>query len=169
MEKSGNDTVIHFWYIIIGMAKTRKVQRGGQVEGLKFSGKLNVTLANTVARGQIVNQSLTIEKPLVKWPVEADTYYTLICVDPDATAKSWLHWLVINCDGSTPESGSEIVKWAPPTPPSGTHTYYFCLFSHAYKLVIDAPKQRGYFKIDEFARDNGLYKRRISSIKVSSK
>jgi phosphatidylethanolamine-binding protein (PEBP) family uncharacterized protein len=149
------------------MSKTRKRQRGGQIEGIKFSGKLNVTLGSIQAEGQNVNQQKTIEKPLVKWLKQDDIYYTIICVDPDAAAKSWLHWLVINCELGTSESGTELVKWAPPTPPSGTHTYYFCLFSHAYRISPDKPSQRGYFDIAEFGKFNGLKPLRVATIRVS--
>jgi phosphatidylethanolamine-binding protein (PEBP) family uncharacterized protein len=152
-----------------GWLKTRKVQRGGRVGGLRFPSRLSVSFGDVQALGQLIVQSKTIKAPAVKWPTEVDRYYTLICIDPDAKASAWLHWLVINCDGGGPETGTELVKWAPPTPPSGTHTYYFCLFSHSYKVPPEVvPAQRGYFKIDEFAKQNGLHALRISNIKVSS-
>jgi phosphatidylethanolamine-binding protein (PEBP) family uncharacterized protein len=146
--------------------KTRR-QRGGNIDKLRFSKNLNVTISNTKATGQLVNQQKTLGVPDVKWATEEGKLYTLICVDPDATAKSWLHWLVVNCD-TGPESGTTLIKWAPPTPPSGTHRYYFCLFSHAYKILPDAPSQRGYFDVNAFVAKNGLVPERVASILVRS-
>uniref|UniRef100_A0A6C0JVS3 Phosphatidylethanolamine-binding protein n=1 Tax=viral metagenome TaxID=1070528 RepID=A0A6C0JVS3_9ZZZZ len=141
----------------------------GRTRKMRGGSRLNVTFGQIKATGQLVNKRATIEKPIVKWATEPDTYYTIICIDPDAVAKSWLHWMVVNCEGGNPDSGSELVKWAPPTPPSGTHNYIFYLFSHTYKIAVDPPEQRGYFKIDEFVKNNGLYKKKVTSIKVSSK
>ena len=150
------------------MRRSTRKQRGGNIDKLRFSKNLNVTISNTKAAGQLVNQQKTVESPLVKWATEEGKLYTLICVDPDATAKSWLHWLVVNCDATGPESGTTLVKWAPPTPPSGTHRYYFCLFSHAYKISPDVPSQRGYFNMSEFAAKNGLVPERLASLRVKS-
>jgi phosphatidylethanolamine-binding protein (PEBP) family uncharacterized protein len=147
------------------MGRTRR-QRGGNIDGLRFSKNLNVTISNIKAAGQLVNQKKTAEAPLVKWPTEEGKLYTLICVDPDAVAKSWLHWLVVNCEATT-ESGTELVKWSPPTPPSGTHRYYFRLFSHAYKISPKAP-ERGYFDVKAFAIANGLVPERVAMIRVSA-
>ena len=155
--------------------KTRKMcrlkQRGGHYNSLKFPGNLKVSLGGTEASGRLLNQSKTIEEPIVNWlKPSPDSYRTLLCVDPDATASSWLHWLVTNCTGTDPNSGSEIVKWEPPTPPVGTgpHTYYFCLFSHAYTIEGDAPKQRGYFSLEEFVEKNGLEPLSVATIRVSA-
>lgn len=151
--------------------RTRKVskQRGGHFNSLKFPGNLKVSLGGAEASGQLLNKSKTIEEPFVYWQQPAqDSYRTLLCVDPDATAPSWLHWLVTNCTGTEPNSGSEIVKWEPPAPAKGTHTYYFCLFSHAYRIEVDVPKQRGYFGLEEFVEKNGLEPVSVATIRVSS-
>lgn len=136
---------------------------------MSFPAKLNVNIGGVKAIGQNMNKKNTVEKPLIKWNTEPDTYYTVICVDPDSTAKSWLHWLVANCDIGNPESGEELVKWSPPAPAVGVHTYYFCLFSHAYKISPEVPSQRGYFNIAEFSKINGLNPLRVATIRVSSK
>jgi phosphatidylethanolamine-binding protein (PEBP) family uncharacterized protein len=147
--------------------KTRK-QRGGNIDELRFSKNLNVTISNTKAAGQLISKQKTVEPPLVKWPTEEGKLYTLICADPDAVAKSWLHWLVINCENQSPESGTELVKWSPPAPNSGTHRYFFCLFSHAYKISPEAPKEFGYFDVNAFATANGLIPERVAIIKVAA-
>lgn len=148
-------------------SRTRK-QRGGNIDGLRFSKNLNVTISNIKATGQLVNKQKTIDTPIIKWPTEQGRLYTLICADPDAVAKSWLHWLVINCDNQGPESGTELVKWSPPAPNSGTHRYFFCLFSHTYPISPEAPKELGYFDVSAFAAANGLVPERLVTIKVAA-
>ena len=147
--------------------KTRR-QRGGNIDGLRFSKNLNVTINNSKAIGQLINKQKTIDKPLIKWAAEEGKLYTLICADPDAVAKSWLHWLVVNCEAGTVDSGTELVKWSPPAPNSGTHRYFFCLFSHAYKISPEAPKELGYFDVNAFAAANGLVPERVATIKVAA-
>ena len=150
---------------------TRKAlrQRGGHFNSLKFPGTLKISLGGAQAIGQLLNRNKTIAEPAVNWlQPSPDSYRTLLCVDPDATAPSWLHWLVTNCTGTEPNSGSEIVKGEPPAPAKGTHTYYFCLFSHAYTIEVDAPKQRGYFGLEEFVKKNGLEPVSVATIRVSA-
>lgn len=150
---------------------TRKIQRGGHFESLKFSKPLRVLIGNLKATGQLLNRSKTIEEPVVTWTQpDVNSYRTLICVDPNATAPSWLHWMVINSTGNSPESGTTVVPWSPPSPPpgSGTHTYYFCLFTHAYTIDVETPKQLGYFDLEKFATAHGLQPYSVATIKVAS-
>ena len=148
------------------MRRRTRNQRGGNVDGLRFSKNLNASFGTVKAVGQLMNLKSVAAAPNIKWASEEGEFYTLICVDPDSTAKSWLHWLVINCENASPESGSTLVKWAPPSPASGTHRYYFCLFSHAYKISPETPPQRGYFDIKKFASENGLVPERAVFVRA---
>lgn len=97
-------------------------------------------------------------QPHVHWKEPpAGTLYTLLCWDPDAQAKSWLHWLVVNCKDTTPEDGTTLQEWSPPSPPkgSGLHRYIFALFKQTGALTIGAPTQAG-FHVQNFATQNGL-------------
>jgi phosphatidylethanolamine-binding protein (PEBP) family uncharacterized protein len=149
--------------------RTRKrLQRGG-FEGITFPGTLLVSIGSTTASGQLLNISKTKSEPIVVWNKPPVGYYTLVCIDPNSTAKSWLHWLVINCGGDGPDSGSAIVKWEPPAPSPGTgiHNYHFFLFQHAYTIVMDPPA-RGYFDIHKYIGNNGLKPVSAASIRVQA-
>lgn len=135
----------------------QKKQRGGQVEGLQFpqTARLTVKFGAVEAAGQALQLVTVQEKPVVQWsPPPTETYITFIVFDPNAIAKSWIHWLVVNCERDGPMSGEEILEWAPPAPPAGTglHTYYFATFSHQYPIHVDDVKERGYFNIGEFVK-----------------
>ena len=134
-----------------------KKQRGGQVEGLQFpqTSRLTVKFGTVEAAGQALQLATVQEKPVVQWSSPpTETYITFIVFDPNATAKSWLHWLVVNCERDGPLSGDESMEWAPPAPPAGTglHTYYFATFSHQYPIHVEGLKERGYFNIGEFVK-----------------
>lgn len=98
-------------------------------------------------------------QPVVSWTSPPpETYYTLVAWDPDAPAKSWLHWLITNITGSNPTTGEEVVTWSPPTPPPGTgpHRYIFGLFSHEQPIDVSPPQSRGNFSPSTFAANHKL-------------
>ena len=84
--------------------------------------------------------------PQIAWSKGPETTksYAMICDDPDAPAKTWVHWLVYNI----PVGITEIIENAKPLPnvmygttdfrradyggpcsPSGTHHYHFTLYA----------------------------------------
>jgi len=77
----------------------------------------------------------------------------LICDDPDALAKTWVHWTVWNInpastgipEGSVPEGAVQGVTdfgevgYGGPCPPGGTHRYFFKLY--ALDTVLKFPYQ----------------------------
>ncbi len=144
--------------------RTRRRQRGGglQVEGLQFPETLRVEFqGGRTADGQLIARALTLREPLVAWPrPEAGTppYRTFCVVDPDAQAKSWLHWLVVNCEGGDPETGTEIAPWEAPNPAAGTHRYFFCVLQHGAPIQPEdvRPDQRGYWNFKTFVETHGL-------------
>jgi phosphatidylethanolamine-binding protein (PEBP) family uncharacterized protein len=98
-------------------------------------------------------------QPQASWTAPpSETYYTFIAWDPDAPAKSWLHWLVTNSTGSAPSTGEEVVTWSPPTPPPGTgpHRYIFGLFSHENPIEVSPAPARGNFTPSVFATEHQL-------------
>jgi len=156
--------------------RTRKKQRGGSnagsnAEGISFPRTLSVSFDKIPVRN---NQLLTIEKtarePFVQWTKgpEDPPFKTLVCFDPDSKAKSWLHWLVVNCEGTSAQNCEEVVPWSGPSPAQGVHRYYFCLFSHEYKLNVVTPEQLGLFDINEFVTKNGLVADRVMMMRVPS-
>jgi phosphatidylethanolamine-binding protein (PEBP) family uncharacterized protein len=142
--------------------KTRKLKRGGAAntfEGITFPKTLILKFPEVQpTNGQLVQRSKTVPEPMVEWVAPPPgEFRTLICVDPDAPARMWCHWLIVNADGTLPSTGETVLHWAPPTPPSGVHRYYFCLFAHSAKILEDATKERGYFNFSEFVQTNGLH------------
>eukprot|EP00795_Rhopilema_esculentum_P007745 gene7745-13578_t len=96
-----------------------------------------------------------------------DKNVTLVMVDPDApssknpSCRSWLHWIVTSTNTKTKDilTGRELVKYQPPSPPSGSgkHRYYFLLYEQNDKtVVIKDPEDRCKFDVDAFAADNDL-------------
>jgi|SRR3989344_617840 len=76
----------------------------------------------------------------------------LIVDDPDAPAKTWVHWVIYNIDPKVKEikensvpSGAVLgttdfgkLGWGGPCPPSGNHRYFFKLY--ALNRLLDVPE-----------------------------
>lgn len=51
------------------------------------------------------------DEPRLMWPAEADSFYTVMLIDPDAPSrqnpqfKNVLHWLVVNVPGRDVAAG----------------------------------------------------------------
>ena len=86
---------------------------------------------------------------------------TLICDDPDAPAKTWVHWVVYDLPptvDSLPESVPKTdtipgggkqgktdfnrIGWNGPCPPGGTHRYFFKLYALDTMLNLPAGKTK---------------------------
>ncbi len=79
----------------------------------------------------------------------------LIVDDPDAPVGTWVHWVVWNVppgapsfpEGGTPDGAVEGRNswgrsgWGGPSPPSGTHRYFFKVY--ALDTVLDLPPTAG--------------------------
>jgi Raf kinase inhibitor-like YbhB/YbcL family protein len=92
------------------------------------------------ADGENINPPLTISGI----PKEAKTLL-LINDDPDAPRGTWLHWMIFNIpvknetleikENSVPKDGilgmtsSNQLEYSGPSPPSGTHRYFFKVFA----------------------------------------
>ena len=123
------------------------------------------------ANGPTLEKDATQETPEVTWTAPGQgTYYTFLVWDPDAPAKSYLHWLAINCDGPNPYSGEEVMGWTPPTPPAGTgeHRYLFALFSHTSPLQRIPPPARANFNVATFIAANQLTPVQVVGIRVGA-
>jgi Raf kinase inhibitor-like YbhB/YbcL family protein len=85
-------------------------------------------------------------------PEEAKSL-VLICDDPDAPSRVFVHWTLWNIDSETREIGEGRVPaeatqgvtdfgqvgWGGPCPPSGTHRYFFKLY--ALDTTLEIPYQ----------------------------
>lgn len=91
--------------------------------------------------------------------------------DPDAQAKSWLHWLITNIPGESNDimEGQIVVPYTGPNPPSGTHRYIFSLFQQPAGSIMVAPlSERGNFSEDIFKQQFGLTKIVSRTVRVPS-
>lgn len=92
-----------------------------------------------------------LSPPLTIAGVPAGTVsLALVCDDPDAPGRTWVHWVVWNLDPNTKQipngglpPGAVVGKnswgkaeWGGPAPPSGTHHYVFKLYALKKPLVL---------------------------------
>ena len=94
----------------------------------------------------------------------------LIVDDPDAPAKTWVHWVVYNInpqvtevkENSVPQDGIEGMTdfgkpgYGGPCPPSGTHRYFFKLY--ALHTILDLPKNATKQMVEQKMQNNILDK-----------
>lgn len=93
-----------------------------------------------------------VNPPLVFSDVSEDTKsFVLIVEDPDAPAKTWVHWVVFNIPPSTREIDEDTIpddallgrtdfgnkSYGGPCPPSGTHRYIFKLYALDTELDLE--------------------------------
>ena len=125
---------------------------------------------NNALSASLFSNPLTIKQatgePHVVWTQPKNgEMRTFLCWDPDIVGQSgkpeptngFLHWLVINCTGAEPSTGTLITDWTPPNPPKDSkHRYIFGVFQQTGALTMD-PKQAGPgFNIAEFCTTNQL-------------
>ena len=136
-----------------------------QVEEPEAAGSITITSAVFENEGEIPSKYTCdgedISPPL-EWadvPEEAKSL-ALICDDPDAPKKTWVHWVAYNIPVDSeglPEAvpaGEELeagglqganswpegdnVRYGGPCPPSGTHRYFFKLYALDTELDLEA-------------------------------
>lgn len=124
---------------------------------------LNVKYASTslLKLGETLSPGQATSAPKVSLHsfINCDLPYTLIMVDPDApskanpTARSWLHWMVINAELTHRlHEGEVVTPYNGPTPPkgSGTHRYALLVYCQHGKRLSSAdvaPQQRNNFQL----------------------
>lgn len=102
--------------------------------------------------------------PALNWddPPAGTQSFALICDDPDAPGKTWVHWVLYDL----PATSRELPESVPPTatlanggvhgvndfgnlgyggpcPPSGTHRYFFKLYALDQKLGLKPGATKG--------------------------
>ena len=134
--------------------------------------KFTVQYGQANANGKTLSRRNTASQPTVTFTGEEGKVYTLLMSDPDAQAKSWLHWLIINIPGEANDvtEGQMIASYSGPSPPSGTHRYIFTLYEQpAGSMMVNPPYERGNFHVEQFERQHGLQKVVSRSMKVPTK
>lgn len=119
--------------------------------------QLQVKFPDVVAtpEGPEVPLAVATPEPQISWVGSGpEKRYTVLCWDPDAPARAWVHLLVVNCSGGAGlKSGKMIAPWTPPAPPPGTgqHRYIFGLFEHDGPDPIEIElTARGGFSVTTF-------------------
>lgn len=122
-------------------------------EAMSFYVKSKAFHENGVIPSQYTCDGRNISPPLA-WSglPEGTESLALIVDDPDAPAKTWVHWVVYNIpptikespEGTVPESSLQGINdykraaYNGPCPPSGTHRYFFKLY--ALDILLPLPK-----------------------------
>jgi Raf kinase inhibitor-like YbhB/YbcL family protein len=126
--------------------------------------KMTITVSSTAFRdGGMIPSQYACDgpniSPPIEWaglPTDAETI-ALICDDPDAPAKVWVHWVVFDVpatrsglpeavpsEKTIPDGGRQgtndfgEVGYGGPCPPSGTHRYYFKVYALDTQLNLDS-------------------------------
>jgi Raf kinase inhibitor-like YbhB/YbcL family protein len=104
--------------------------------------------------------------------------FALSVTDPDCPGRTWIHWLVHDIPknvrkierGNLPMQAKEVLNdfgkksYGGPCPPSGTHRYFFTLYSLNTEHLEDLNKRNFFDKVEKHtiqkAAIKGLYKRR---------
>lgn len=88
--------------------------------------------------------------PSVSYEADADGFYTLLFVDPDAPSRDnphmreVRHWAVVNIPGNNVSAGETLAEYFGSGPPAGTglHRYVLLVFKQPSKLLFDEPLRK---------------------------
>ena len=118
-----------------------------------------VEYGQTNSNGKTLSKKNTVNPPSIKFKGEPGKVYTVLMSDPDALAKSWIHWLITNIPGEATDiaEGQVVVNYTGPSPPSGTHRYLFTLYEQpGASLMVSPPSERGNFDVKRFEQQLSL-------------
>jgi phosphatidylethanolamine-binding protein (PEBP) family uncharacterized protein len=109
----------------------------------------------------MLSKKNTVNSPAIQFAGDTGKLYTVLMSDPDAPAKSWLHWLITNIPGESNDilQGETVMEYAGPNPPSGIHRYVFTLYEQpGGSIMVSQPAERGNFPVDQFEGQYSLKK-----------
>lgn len=140
--------------------KTRH-QKGGNTLDIFYGAQLVV--------GQKFPKSITQSEPSIRFPTTGQLY-TLVMWDSDVPYEfqpGWAHWIVTNIKSPNDIKNNQLLEYKGPSPPSGTHRYYFGLFEQSKRIYLRQPN-REKFNINSFVDENNLTKIAQIYMKVSA-
>ncbi|CAG2176914.1 unnamed protein product, partial [Oppiella nova] len=132
---------------------------------IKYSSGVEVNFGNELTPTQVKDQ------PVVDWPADNNSYYTLLMTDPDVPSRTdpkfgeGKHWIVINIPGADVSKGQTLVEYMGSGPPKGTgfHRYIFVVYKQTdiintnekviSKLTVEGRMQ---WKLKDFAKQYNL-------------
>ncbi len=123
--------------------------------------QVSVLYGQVNANGKTLTKKNTVSAPTIEFTGDTGKLYTLLMSDPDAPAKSWLHWLITNIPGESNDitQGQTVMEYTRPNPPSGTHRYIFTLYEQpGGSIMVSAPADRGNFPVPQFEQHYSLKK-----------
>lgn len=115
--------------------------------------------------GNLLTPSEVKTQPLVQWKAKPKKFYTVCMCDPDAAAKEWQHWLVVNVPGNNVCQGEVLSDYIGSGPLQGTgpHRYVFLVYLQPKKLDFEEQRLlnnsvegRTNFSISNFAKKYNL-------------
>lgn len=91
---------------------------------------MNVTYKQLkIKQNNVINKTITKNKPTIKFYKPTIKFYTIIMYDPDAL---FIHWVVIN-NTNGQINGEPIMEYMGPSPPI-IHHYQFLLYEQPNKI-----------------------------------
>jgi phosphatidylethanolamine-binding protein (PEBP) family uncharacterized protein len=127
---------------------------------IKGGNNLVVKYKNKILLGQKLTKSETSFPPSINFSSQLNKLYCLIMWDPDVPTQiqpGFLHWLVTNLESQNDIINNQLITYKGPSPPSGTHRYFFGLFEQTGH-ILSQPIKRQNFSIEEFINKNKLRK-----------
>lgn len=124
------------------------------------------------ANGKTLTKKNTVSPPVIQFAGDPGKLYTVLMSDPDASAKSWLHWLITNIPGESNDisQGQTVMDYSGPNPPSGIHRYIFTVYEQpGGSIMVSPPAERGNFPVSEFENLYRLSKVSNRIVKVPSR
>lgn len=130
--------------------RTRK--GGNQQKLIVRYGSINVS-------GQELKKEDTQIQPYVNFSSVSGKLYTIVMWDPDVPQESqpgFVHWIITNIQSPKNIGSNIILQYKGPSPPFGTHRYYFGLFEQISGKVSISITHRANFSIKDFIDENKL-------------
>ena len=103
----------------------RRTRKGGQIPNLI------IRYGSTQVASQELSKQETQYMPSINFTPTTGKLYSLIMWDPDVPLQiqpGFVHLIVTNIQSPKNISSNILLHYKRPSPPSGTHRYFFCLF-----------------------------------------
>lgn len=148
--------------------RTRRIhrtRRGGHVSNLI------VRYGQIQLAGQELAKKETQAQPTVDFSSVPGKLYTLIMWDPDVPQQiqpGFVHWIVTNIQSPKNIGSNVLLSYKGPSPPSGTHRYYFGLFEQTSGPLSTVLPPNTKFSIAQFTKDNKLKEVARTHMRVSA-
>jgi phosphatidylethanolamine-binding protein (PEBP) family uncharacterized protein len=133
--------------------RCHRTRRGGQTPNLI------VRYDSTHLAGQELTKQETQIQPSVDFSSVPGRLYTLIMWDPDVPQQiqpGFVHWIITNIQSPKDIASNTLLPYKGPSPPSGTHRYYFGLFEQTSGPLSILVPPNTKFSITQFTKDNNL-------------